>query len=100
MAFDPGAVIPTIGVTFGAPAAVVIVAVAAVRLAFAPVLKARRLAAGAAATSSADAARLEARMDALEEEVRHLGQALDRVAAAAEFDAQLRAGAAPRLPPG
>ena len=59
-----------------------------------PRLKAQRLAAAAAAAAqSGDGARLSARMDALEEEMRQLGQALERVAAVAEFDARLRAGA-------
>ncbi len=98
MVVDPGAIIRTIGVTFGAPAALVIVVVATVRLVFGPVMKARRLAATAAATPSTDTAQLNARVDALEEEVRHLGDALARVAAAAEFHAELRGGAAPRLP--
>ncbi len=48
----------------------------------------------------ADNARLEARMDSLEEEMRLLGDTVERVASLVEFDAQLRSGAtAGRLPP-
>ena len=43
---------------------------------------------------SPDAARLEARVDALEDEMRQLGDTLDRVLTTVEFDAQLRSGAA------
>ncbi len=96
----PTDVIQLIGVSSVALAGLVVVIGVTVRFVFSPVVKARRLAAASAAASSQDTARLDARMDALEEEVRHLGAALDRVAAAAEFDAQLRAGAsASALPP-
>ncbi len=98
---DPGAVIPVIAVVTGGLMGLVVVVGLTVRLVFSPVMKAKRLAASAAATSSAETTRLAARMDALEEEMRHLGEALDRVATTAEFDRQLRAGAAvpTRLPP-
>ncbi len=50
-----------------------------------------------------DTAGLQARVEALEDELRQLSESFDRVAAAAEFDAQLRsgvtAGAPSRLPP-
>ena len=83
--------------------ALAVVVGATVRIALVgPKLKAQRLAAAAAAVAppSADSARLAARMDAMEEEMRQIGQTVERVAAAVEFDAQLRAGAgqAPRLP--
>ncbi len=98
---DPIPIIQVIGVGTVAIATLVVVVGATVRLVFAPVMKAKRLAASTAAATATNSARLDGRMDALEEEVRHLGEALDRVAAAAEFDAQLRTGAAPRqqLPP-
>ncbi len=98
---DPGGLIQVITVGATAAAGVIVVLGLTVRFVFNPVIKARRLAATAAATSAAETARLGARMDALEEEVRHVGEALDRVATTAEFDRQLRAGAAPptRLPP-
>ncbi len=97
----PVDIIQLIGVGTVSAATLVVVIGATVRFVFNPLIKARRLAATAAATSSADTARLNARMDTLEEEMRRLGETLDRVAAAAEFDAQLRAGAAPppQLPP-
>ena len=97
---NSGEIIQIIAVGATALAGVVVVIGVTVRLVFAPVVKARRLAAAAAATTSADSARLDARMDTLEEEVRHLGEALDRVATAAEFDRQLHgAPAPPALPP-
>ncbi len=40
----------------------------------------------------------EPRLSALEEELRQLRDGFERLASAVEFDAQLRAGAAPRLP--
>jgi len=50
-----------------------------------------------------DTARLEARMDTLEEEMRLLGDTVERMAVMMEFDAQLRSGAAAtptaQLPP-
>ena len=50
-----------------------------------------------------DAARLQARMDALEEEVRLLGDTVEHMVSKMEFDAQLRSGAAAsptaQLPP-
>ncbi len=101
----PVDIIQLIGVGTVSAATLVLVIGATVRFVFNPLIKARRLAANTAASSAAAAAdttaRLDARLDALEEEVRHLGQVLDRVAAATEFDAQLRAGAASpqQLPP-
>ncbi len=97
----PFDIVQLIGVGTVSAATLVVVIGVTVRFVFNPLIKARRLAASAAATCSADTARLGARMDALEEEVRHLGEALDRVATAADFDAQLRAGpTSPRqLPP-
>lgn len=99
---NSGEIIQLIGVSATALAGLLVVIGVTVRLAVVgPRLRARKLAAASAAASTADTARLNARMDALEEEMRHLGEALDRVATTAEFDRQLRAGsAAPtRLPP-
>ncbi len=98
---NSGELIQVIGVGATALAGLFVVAALTVRFVFAPVTKAKRLAAASAATGTADTSWLDARMDALEEEVRHLGEALDRVATAAEFDAQLRSAPAspPQLPP-
>lgn len=99
---DPGGLVQVITVGATSLAALVVVVGVTVRLVLVgPQLKAKRLAAASAAAAASDSGRLQARMDALEEEVRHLGEALDRVAAAADFDAQLRSGAdSPRqLPP-
>jgi hypothetical protein len=96
-----GDLIQLIGVSTVSAAGLILVIGATIRFALGPIVRAKRLAAAAAATPP-DTARIDARMDALEEEVRRLGDAVDRVAAVAEFDAQLRAGSTPppTLPPG
>ena len=88
----PGDIILLIGVSTVAAGTLIGVTALAVRVVFAPVLKARRLAAQAQSPPP-DAARLDARMDSLEEEMRQMGETMNRVAAALEFDAQLRSGA-------
>ena len=97
-----GDVIQIIAVATVALAGLAVVVGATVRIALVgPRLKAQRLAAAAAAgADSGESARLAARMDALEDEVRQIGQTLERVAAVSEFDRQLRAGGDPagRLP--
>lgn len=70
----------------------IVAAAATVRFVVNPVLKARRVGAEPDPAATAGAARVDARLAALEEDVRQLGDALERVAATAEFDAQLRAG--------
>ena len=96
-----GDIIQLIGVSTVSAAGLIVVIGVTIRIALGPIVKARRLAAAAAATPP-DTARIDARMDTLEEEVRRLGDAVDRVAAVAEFDAKLRAGTTPppTLPPG
>lgn len=94
---SPADVIQLIGV--GAVATAVLIPIVGVtaRLTLGPLLKARRPASG----PPPEIGRVEERMDALEEEVRHLAEAMERVAAAAEFDAQLRSPDTPtpaRLP--
>ncbi len=92
--------IQLIGVGSVSAAGLIVVIGVTVRIALGPVMKAKRLAAAAAANPP-NTARIEARMDALEEEVRRLGETLDRVATTVEFDAQLRTGKTPpTLPPG
>ncbi len=95
-----GDLIQLIGVGTVSAAGLIVVIGGTVRFALGPVMKARRIAAEAAAKPP-DTARLDARMDRLEEEVRQLGETLDRVNAVAEFNAQLRSGATPppTLPP-
>ncbi len=97
---DPGGLIQVITVGATATAALIAVTGVTVRLVFSPVLKAKRQAV-IARTNPPDTARVDARMDALEEEVRRLGEAMERVAATVEFDQQLHSGApSPRpLPP-
>ncbi len=92
-----GDLIQLIGVGSVSAAGLIIVLSVGVRIALGPVMKAKRLA-GAAAANPPDTARLDARMDRLEEGLRQLGETLERVATTAEFDAQLRTGAAPRPP--
>ncbi len=96
-----GEFIALIAVGSTAAAGLIIVIGVTVRIVFSPILKAKRLAATTAASAPEATARLEARLGALEEEMRQQGEALERVIAAVEFDTQLRAGAsgdAPRLP--
>src|SRR5512144_591030 len=93
----PGDIGELIAVSAMAAAGLIVVIGATIRIALGPLVKAKRLAA-AAPTNPPDTGRLEARMGALEEEVRQLGDTLDRVATTVEFDAQLRAGTAPRPP--
>ncbi len=97
---DPGGLIQVITVGATATAALIAVTGVTVRLVFAPVLKAKRQAA-MAPPNPPDTARVDARMDALEEEVRRLADTLDRVVTTVEFDQQLHSGApSPRpLPP-
>jgi hypothetical protein len=91
-----GDLIQLIGVSTVCAAGLIGVVGLVVRVVLVPVARSKHLAAAAQAQSqSSDTARLDGRMDALEEEVRRLGESLERVAATAEFDAQLRAGAAP-----
>ena len=99
---NSGELIQIITVSSMCAGALAVVVGATVRLLLVgPRLKAQRLAAeaAAAAAASGETARLDARMDALEDEVRQLGQTMQRVAEAVEFDAQLRAPQAPSLPP-
>ncbi len=95
---DTAEIIQLIGVSTVAVTTLIAITAVAVRAVFGPVLKARRLAAEKQAAP--DTTRLEARMDVFEDELRQLAQSVERVASAAEFDAQLRSGAAPppRLP--
>ncbi len=96
-----GELLALIAVGSTAAAGLIIVIGVTVRIVFVPMKKARLLAAAAADSAPEATARLEARVSALEEEVRQLGDGLERVIAAVEFDTQLRAGAsgdAPRLP--
>lgn len=97
---NSGDLIQIITVSTMCAGALAVVVGATVRLLLVgPRLKAQRLAAAAAAADSSESARLTARMDALEDEVRQIGQTLERVASAVEFDAQLRAPQAASLPP-
>jgi len=93
---NPSDLVQLIGVSTVCVAGLIGVAGLVVRVVIVPVARAKLATAAAQAQSqSSDTARLDGRMDALEEEVRRLGDSLERVAAAAEFDAQLRAGATP-----
>lgn len=98
---DPGGLAQLITLSATAAAGLIVVLGVTVRFALGPVMKAKRLAAAAAATPP-DTARLEARMGTLEEELRQLGETVERVAAVVEFDNQLRSGEPPQrpLPPG
>lgn len=93
---SPDQIIQLIGVGTVSIATLVAVVGVTMRFALMPLVKARRQ----AALPAPDTARLDLRMDALEEEVRHLGSAVERVATAVEFDAQLRAPNDPARLPG
>lgn len=84
---DPGATIQLMGVATVCGLAMVGAIGVTVRFALMPLIKARRQ----GVAPPPDTARLDGRMDALEEEVRQLGSSMQRLAEAVEFDAQLRA---------